>query len=68
MYHFELIFIYAKRYQSKFTYLHIHIQWFQHHLWKRLFCSADLPLHFYRISVIYCILWNLGLPKKIPQT
>ena len=68
MIHFELIFIYAKRCETKFTYLHMYIQFSQHHLFKGYFCSTELPLHLCRILLMHCILWILRLPNKVPQT
>lgn len=67
MIHFELIFIYAKRYEFKSIYLHMYIQLFHHYLLKRLFCSTELPLHLCRESVMHHIHF-LGEPKKVPET
>ena len=35
--HFELIFVFSVRQGSSFTLLHVAVQFFQHHLLKRLF-------------------------------
>lgn len=65
--HFELIFIYDAIYASILCcyccfLLHIGIQWFQQHLWKRLSFSNKWPLYFvknqYRTTYVCIYFWN----------
>lgn len=61
MVHFDLFFVYGMKCRLKFTFMHIPIQLFHHHVVKDYSFSSKLLLRFYQwlLVFVYVYLWTL---------